>query len=120
MATGQLTTAMITTGKACSRTEKESCISSRSRPHSYSQITPEYSYHSFPPIYWVSLLNWVEKLICELSSFFSILWSLNKACFISASALVSWLCESDRKITSLAKMVWPGLRPWHESSQPIP
>ena len=29
--------------------------------------------------------NWVEKLICELSSCFSILWSLNKTCAVPVS-----------------------------------
>ena len=49
----QLTTAMTTSRKAHTRTEKESCISSKSKPHLCFQIIHEYSSHSFqfPPFY---------------------------------------------------------------------
>ena len=75
-ASGQLTVAMTTIRKARARTEKECCISSRSKPHSCSQMTHKYSFHFFQisPFYlyllyvWCLCLNWVKKLIVKLGS----------------------------------------------------
>ena len=38
-------------------------------------------------VWWLSP-SWVEKLICELSSSFSILWPLNEGSAVSVSALI--------------------------------
>lgn len=52
----------------------------------------------------VSHPNWVENLICELGSLFSILCPSIKACAIPVSAWFNyWLCKSNMKITSLAE-----------------
>ena len=55
-------------------------------------------------IFGVSHPNWVEKLICELGSLFSILCPSIKACTIPVLAWFHyWLCKSNKKITSLAE-----------------
>ena len=90
----------LTTGRAHRRDEKEGCIRPGPRPHLCSWICHEYPSHSGQisllyyfsyPVHLMSAPDWVEKLICELGSCFSILWPLNKACAIPVSALVSLL-----------------------------
>ena len=73
----QLMVAMTTTRKAQTRTEKESCISSRSTPH---HSCHEYSSHSFQFFtstllcIWYLHLIWIENLICsELGSRFLVI-----------------------------------------------
>lgn len=102
------------------RMEKEGCISSRFKPHLYSSIIHEYSSHNFQiPALPSTLLqiqclcpNWIEKLICELSSCFSLLWPLIKAYALTVSAPVSLLAGGIQleKRTFLAetKESWPG------------
>ena len=96
--------------KAQTRTKKESCINSRSKPCPCSWITHEYSSHSFPnpsllpwPSYICGVcLNWVEELICELGSCFSVLCPLNKACAVPVSTSVLLF-----RIRSEKEPLWP-------------
>lgn len=47
---------------------------------------------------WCLWLNWVEKLICELDSHYSIFWVSNKIWGVLVSVWsYYWLCESDQK-----------------------
>ena len=69
---------------------KRSIASVLSKLHPCSQVTHEYSpsLYPIPPFYLKPPTSRVEKLIWELSSHFSILWPLNKACAASVSILI--------------------------------
>ena len=108
-------------GKAHTRTE-ENCISSRSKSHPCSQITLEHSSISNCILLTLTLLNiwclhpsWVGMLIWKLHSHFSILWSLNKTCAVSVSAVVfiiGW--------TNLIRKEPPGLETGASAEARIP
>ena len=109
----QLKIAMTTTRKAHTRTEKESCISSRSKPHSFSQITHEYSSHSSqippfhfnPSIYLMSLpeLGWEVDLRTRflLLHSLAIEWSL--CCSSLSIGFITGRMNPIRKRTFLAE-----------------
>ena len=92
---------MTITRKAHTKTEKESCVSSRYKPHPCSRITHEYSFLSLFPnpslsprpsyIFDVSDQIGLRSWLANKGSCFSILWPLNKACDVPVSASVSLL-----------------------------
>lgn len=62
-------------------------------------------------IFGVSHPHWVDKLICKLGSFFSILCPSVKAYTIPVLAWFHyWLCKSNKKMTSLPETgaLYPG------------
>ena len=69
---------------------------------------------------WCLHPNCVEKLICELTSHFSILRPLNKACAVPVSRIsfCHWLHESDwnERLPGRDKGSWPRLEPQRRSS----
>ena len=65
---------------------------------------------------WCLHLNGVDYLICELGSCFSILWPLNKACAVSASASVSFLAV---QISLGKEPLWPRWGPLGWARTPV-
>ena len=66
---------------------------------------------------WCLCTNWVEKLIWELGSHFSILWPLNKACALpvsaSASLLAAWIqSEKEPRWLRQGVSVWARTPAW--------
>ena len=110
--------------KSHTRTEKDYCLSSRSKPHSCSWINWEYSSHSFqsppfyldPSIYMVALLKLAWEVDLKTNFPFSILWPLkNLWCSNFSFVFFIGYVNLIGKIISLAKirgLSWAKIPAW--------